>query len=127
MLIVPVFLMLAVLTALGVGTLALGVECNLSRRALRRTVPRSILDVRLACRLSKFASSCEMALAIWAQSNGWRDRRISLVACGSWHAPRTTDRRLVGRGRCDFAQWIGVFSENGSDDCGCCVKSIRFR
>ena len=83
------------------GAVALGVKCNLSRRALRRAVSHSVLDVRVARRLSELARSCEVAMALWAESDGRRDRRISMVPRGSWHAPGTADRRFIGRSPCD--------------------------
>ena len=67
----------------GRGSLAIGVECDLSRRAIRGSFSCAILDVRVAGRVSKLARACEVALALRPESDGWSDRRVSLVAHGS--------------------------------------------
>ena len=97
-LMLPVFLLLAVLTALGGGTLVFGAERDLSRRPLRRPVSRTILDVRLARGLSQFARAREMALAVRPESYGRRDRRISVVFSGHRRSARP-DAPGVFRGR----------------------------
>ena len=63
---------------------ALCVERDLSRRALRAAVSGAVLDVCFAGGVSEFARSGQMALALRTESDGGRDRRISLVA----HGPR---------------------------------------
>ena len=76
----PAFLLLAILTALGVGLWLVGAERDLSRRALRIAVSGAILDVCFARGLPEFARADEVALAVRPESDGGRDRRISLVA-----------------------------------------------
>ena len=53
--------------------LDVGAQRSLSRRPLCRALPRAVLDVCLARRLSQLARPAALALALWSQSHGGRD------------------------------------------------------
>src|SRR6185437_3537698 len=57
-------------------------ECHVSRRALPGSIPRSALDVRLACCLCQLHGPCKVSLDLRPEPHGRRDRRLSLVANG---------------------------------------------
>ena len=76
----PVFLLLAILTALGVGLWLSALNAIYRDVRYMIAVSRAILDVRVTGGLSEFTCAGEMVLAVWPESDGGRDRRISLVA-----------------------------------------------
>jgi hypothetical protein len=121
----PAFLLLAVLTALGVGTVALGAECHLPGCALRDAVRHSILDVRFAGGVSEFACAGKVALALRTESDGGRDRGVPVVACGARQRAGRHDGRLRRGGRADSAGRAGVFSAYGDDRGGRGVNECR--
>ena len=109
----------------GRGAVAFGAECDLSRRALRGAVSRAVLDVCFAGGLSELAGAGKMALALRAESDGGRDRRISWSLTGHGEPPGA-DSGFVRGGRAgDASGRAGVFSEDGNDRCGCGVRLER--
>ena len=80
MLWLPVFLLLAVLTALGVGLWLSAL--NAIYRDVRYVVPFLMQFWMFASPVAypEFAGSRKVALALRPESDGGRDRRISLVA-----------------------------------------------
>ena len=68
----PVFLLLAVATALGVGLWTSALERAVSRRGFDRSVHRAVLDAGVACGVSELAGAGAVALVVWAESDGRR-------------------------------------------------------
>ena len=83
MLWLPAFLAAGDSDGAGRGIVAFGAERDLSRCALRGAVSGAILVVRFAGGVPEFARAGQMALAVRTESDGGRDRRISLVAHGT--------------------------------------------
>ena len=83
----PLWTLLAVVTALAVGLWLVGAERPVSRRPLHAAVSDAVLAVRHAGRLSQLARARGVALALRAQPDGRRRRGLPLGAA------RTARRR----------------------------------
>ena len=111
-LLLPGFLLLALVTALAFGS-----ECDLPGRALRRPFSYPALDVCFSGGLFDFARSAELALDLWPESHGWRHRGISLVAYSSG-APAWTVICRVGLRSGACSGWRALlFPQNGRHGC----------
>ena len=67
---------------------ARSIERDIPRRALCCAVSRAILDVRLTGGVSQLPRAFKMALAVWPEPNGGRDRRVPMVAYRPGHSSR---------------------------------------
>ena len=83
----PLFLLLALIAALGTGPVALGDERPVPRRALHGAVPHAVLAVRHADRVSQLAAARAVADDLRPQPDGRRRRRLPLGAVRHARAP----------------------------------------
>ncbi len=105
----------------GRGAVAFRVERHLSRRALRNALPGPVLAIRFSGCVSKLTSAGEVALALRTKSNGWSDRRVSLVADGARESARTSSLHFLDHGGDRTFERRSVFSKNGNNHGGCGV------
>ena len=113
----PCFLLLAVLTALGVGLVALRPERHLPRCALRDSVPGAVLDVCFARSVSQQPGARALALALRAQSHGRSHRRLSLGAHRTRPAAEHHAGRLHRYGSAPGGRRLGILPQDGRNDC----------
>ena len=109
----PVFLLLAVLTALG-RALAVRAKRHLSRRSLRAFFPGPVLDVCFSGGVSEFDCAGKMAMVVRVESDGRSDRRISLVPHGTWRSVGPFDFCFFRSCDSGVTRRRGVFPKNGN-------------
>jgi hypothetical protein len=99
---------------------------NAIYRDVRYVVPfRAILDVRLACRISNLACPREMAATLRAESDGWGDRGLPLVADGHRRPAKPDDAGVGGRGGGYPGSRDHVFSVDGDEDRRRSIRRVK--
>ena len=118
----PFFLLLAILTALGVGMWLSAL--NAIYRDVRYVVPFLVQFWMFASPVAypSSARTFEMALAVWPEPNGGRDRRVPMVAHRPRHSSRKNDDSFVYHGFRSPPQRRRLFPEDGVHNCRCGVN-----
>ncbi|MEJ0067161.1 MAG: ABC transporter permease [Caulobacteraceae bacterium] len=99
-LLLPAFVVLAMLASLGAGAVDHGPQREVSRLPLHHPVHRAVRPLRLAGRLLQRRGAGALAILVQPQSGGGRDRRLPLVHPGrAQRALPAGLRGQPGRGR----------------------------
>jgi hypothetical protein len=129
----PLLLLLALVTSLGVGLWLTAMMCEICRRislavprrALRSALPDPGLDVRHTHRLPQQPARRAVAHPVRHQPHGRRDRGLSLGAAGGGDCARPSCLCISIGGRWIVGQWGLLLPTDGKDICRCGVTNER--